>query len=104
MSDIGDVPQEARSIVLYKHDRSGVLIACEPVEFLGGATGIDTVLRRAHICGQVKVGGDLELGDYFADILDDKDDIITNVMLDRGSYRALKTHWMRTRINRRSAR
>ena len=98
MSQIGLVPSDARVVVLYKHNAADELIACEPVEFCNGAPAIDTALRRAQISGRVLIGGDLQ--DYFADLRDTDGNTVESVALDQGSYRALKTRWMRTRLAR----
>jgi len=90
------VPQDAVGIKLFRIDRSGRLIACEAVRFAEGATAVDTVLRRAAISGRVEVGGKIE--DHLADVLDDNGDIIETVALDARSYRALKTRWMRCKV------
>ncbi len=102
MSEIGHIPVAAAGLCLYKINRKGELIGCEPVIFDDGLPAVDTTLRRARISGHVKVSGETDgpLPDWFADILNQECDIIGNVELDRASYRSLKNHWMRCRIRR----
>lgn len=89
------MPSEAVGLRLAKIVR-GELILCEPVLFVAGAAAVDTVLRRAGLSGRVAVG---ETGDYWADVLDSNSDWFETVGLDRASYSALKSHWMRCRID-----
>lgn len=73
------------------------LLACESVFFTAGASAVNTVLRRAAISGRVEIGG--EIGDFFADILTDHDGTWSEtVALDSDSYRSLKNHWMRCKL------
>ena len=72
------------------------LIACEAVRFTRGRAAVLTVLRRAAISGRVEVGG--EIADHFADVLDERENLIETVALDAKSYGALKNRWMRCRI------
>lgn len=88
------VPAEAVAVRLYRV-KDGDLIACEAVGFVGGATAINTTLRRAQVSGRVEIGGEIE--DHFADLLNANGDIVETLALDAGSYRALKTRWMRTK-------
>ena len=74
------------------------LVLCEAMRFDGGLPAVDMVLRRAAISGRVDVGG--EIGNHFADVLDDDGDIVETVALDRRSYSALKGRWMRCRVER----
>jgi len=89
------IPPEATGLCLYRLTRADRLIGCEAVQFVGGRDAVDTVLRRAAISGRVEVGGDIV--DHFADVLDREGSIIGQVALDRKSYAALKTRWMRCR-------
>lgn len=66
---------------------------CEGVRFTRGRPAVDTVLRRAALSGRVEVGGDLI--DHWADVLNPDGDWKETVALDAGSFRALKTKWMR---------
>jgi hypothetical protein len=91
------IPADAARVRLYKIV-SGELIACETIYFPDGAPAIDTVLRRAAISGRVEVGG--EIADHFADALNDNGDLVETVALDARSYRALKTRWMKCRLQR----
>lgn len=93
-----NVPPEAVGIRLCKIVR-GELILCERVRFDRGWPAVETTLRRAAVSGRVDLEGDLDT-DFFADLLNDDGDMVGNVVLDRRSYRALKTKWMRCRIER----
>lgn len=95
MSGIGDVPAASVGLQLYRI-QGEELLACEPVHFLNGWDGVETVLRRAAISGRVEVGG--ELLDHFADINDEHGDTLGTVALDADSYRALKYRWMPCRM------
>ena len=88
-----EIPPAAVGLRLYRIDKKERLIGCEAVRFTGGAVAVETTLRRAKISGRVEVGG--KIADHFADVLDDQQSIIETVALDPGSYRALKTRWMR---------
>jgi hypothetical protein len=68
----------------------------EAVRFTKGAAAVDTVLRRARLSGQVgPIGDDVDLGDYWADLRDANGSIVSHVVLDAGSFRALKRQWLR---------
>ena len=96
-----DVPLEVVGVRLYRYvDRGERLIACEPMRFAGGSEDVNTVLRRAAISGRVEIEG--QIGNYFADLLDEHHDLVTTVALDADSYRALKTRWMRCKVERPS--
>lgn len=73
-------------------------VACEPMRFDGGRLAVECVLNRAAVSGRVEVGG--EIWDHFADALDADGNIVETVALDARSYRAMKTKWMRCRIER----
>lgn len=90
------LPSEAVGLRLARIDSRERLILCEAVRFTGGCAAVDTILRRAAISGRVEIGG--EIGNHFADVLDDNGDIVETVALDRLSYRALKGHWMRCKV------
>lgn len=93
------LPAGACGLKLHKIDRRGNLIACEPVVFVRGRIGVDLVLRRAGLAGRVEVEPEGELPDFFADVLISPDgDWETSVALDRHSYRSLKNHWMRCKL------
>lgn len=94
---ISGLPREATGLRLYRIVKED-LIPCELVMFVGGWAAVDTVLRRAQISGRVEVGG--KIADHFADVYDAKGDMIETVSLDAGSYRILKTRWMRCKIDR----
>lgn len=91
------IPVEVHAVRLHKIVR-GDLVACEAIAFAGGATAVDTTLRRAAISGRVEIGG--EIADHFADLLDEDGDLIETVSLDARSYKALKTRWMPTKHER----
>ena len=91
------VPDNCTGLRLCKMVR-GKLVVCEPVQFVQGAAGADTVLRRAHLAG--KVGPIGEAVDYWADLLNADDDWFETIALDSASWGALKNHWMRCRIER----
>lgn len=95
---IGKVPQTAVAVRLHRITPKDKLLACEAIQFAGGAAAIDTALRRARISGRCEVGGDIQ--DHFADLLDLDGSMIETVALDRGSYSALKNRWMRCRLER----
>lgn len=92
------IPTTAKGLKLFRILKNGTLVGCEAVQFDGGHLAIDTTLRRAAISGRVEVGG--ELHNHFADILDSSGDMIENVALDAGSYKALKNHWMRCKVEK----
>jgi len=92
-----NVPPEALAVRLFRIDNAD-LIACEAVAFNGGAATIETVLRRAAVSGLVEIGG--QIADHFADLLSADGSLVETVALDASSYRALKTRWMRTRVDR----
>lgn len=98
---IDQLPADATGLKLHRIDRRENLISCEPVQFVRGRAAVDTVLRRAALSGRVEVDG--EIGDHFADILNDNGDWSHTVSLDADSYRALKNHWMRCKLARHLA-
>ncbi len=91
-------PTTAVGLRLARIDHEGALVLCEAVRFVAGYAAVETVLRRAAISGRVEVGG--KIGDHFADALDDDGDIVATVALDARSYRAMKTRWMRCKVDR----
>jgi hypothetical protein len=74
------------------------LIGCELVMFTEGRPAVITTLRRASISGLVCVEPFEGPQDYFADVYTDQYTFEQTVLLDRKSYKALKTKWMRTNI------
>ncbi len=94
MSGLG-VPPDAVALRLGKFFPGDDLRFCETCAFEGGATAIDTVLRRAALSGRVEIDADGLLPDYIADMFDDNFTCIGTIALDRNSFRALKNHWMR---------
>lgn len=90
---------EAKGIRLYKHTgRDNRLVACEVVMFSRGRAAVELTLRRASLAGRVQVEPfDGEM-DFFADIFTSENEWSQTVLLDRGSYRSLKNHWMRCRL------
>lgn len=94
------VPPEAVAVRLYRIVR-GEPVACEAMRFAAGDAGVDLVLRRAKVSGRVEIEG--PISDHFADLLDADGDMVATVALDAGSYRALKTRWMRTKVEKLDA-
>lgn len=92
-----DLSADAVGLRLARINGREELILCEPVRFVRGRPAVDTVLRRAAISGRVEVGG--EIGNHFADVLNDKQDITETVALDAKSYGMLKNRWMRCRVD-----
>jgi hypothetical protein len=65
------------------------LVLYEDIFFPRGRPAVEVILRRASICGQVKVDGDLQ--DHWADVITDKNgDWDQTVSLDPSSFRYLK--------------
>lgn len=94
----GEVPEAAKMVRLYRITPKEALLACEAIDFAGGAQAIRTTLNRAAISGRVAVAG--EVVDHFADLLDASGSMVETVALDRRSYAALKNRWMKTRLDR----
>ena len=88
----------AIGLKLYKHDARDNLIACELVLFERGLPAINTVLRRAALSGTVQVEPFDQSPDYFADVYTSPSTSEQTILLNRDSYRSLKNHWMRCRI------
>jgi hypothetical protein len=84
------------AVVRLARIRGDDLIFCEAMLLPGGATAIDTILRRAQLSGRVEVGG--EIANHFADILDEAGDMVQTVALDSKSYSAIKNRWMRCKV------
>lgn len=72
----------------------------EPVMFVKGAAAVDIVLRRAALSGRVEIGEDMELGDYWADLLEKDGSLESHAALDAKSFRAIKNHWARCRYEK----
>lgn len=92
-----DVPPEATGLMLCKIVGRDSLRIAEAVTFERGRVSIITTLNRASISGHVGGGIDEETR-YWADLLDKNGDGIGEIRLDRGSWRALKTRWMRCKM------
>lgn len=90
------LPPNAVGLRLARIDAKEQLILCEGVRFVGGVAAVDTVLRRAQISGVVAMNGQIK--NHFADVLDEDGDIVETIALDAGSYAALKTRWMRCKV------
>lgn len=88
---------DAKGLRLYKHVGER-LVACELVMFVDGFPAVNTILRRAAIAGLVQVEPFDAPNDYFADVYTSENDWEQTVLLDRYSYRSLKTHWMRCKL------
>jgi hypothetical protein len=69
------------------------LLMCEVVIFAGGASSVDTALRRASLAGPVGPVG--ETGDWWADIMSGPHSMAETIALSPEAWRSLKTHWMR---------
>lgn len=91
-----DLPKETMGLRLYRYLKGDRLQACEAMRFTDGLPAVDTTLRRAAISGRVEVGGKVD--NHFADVLDENGSMIETVALDAKSYRALKTKWMRCKV------
>lgn len=89
------VPDWCTGLRLCKSNGNGLRMS-EEVQFVKGAEGVDTVLRRAAISGQVGPIG--ETGEYWADLLDCNGDWDETIALDRDSWNSLKNHWMRCKM------
>lgn len=88
---------DAIGLKLYRMAPGDVLKACETVIFAKGRDAVDTVLRRAAISGRVEIDGKNE--DHWADVIVDHDGTWDqSVALDARSYKALKTRWMRCKV------
>lgn len=90
------LPKSSNGLRLARIDSAENLILCEAVMFDDGAGAVELTLRRAMISGRVEVDGKID--NHFADVLDAAGDIVGTVALDRRSYAALKTRWMRCRV------
>jgi len=97
---IGQVPENAIGLKLYRINQREELIGCEPVYFVSGRDGVDIVLRRSALSGRVEIEGDIN--DHYADFLINRDgEWDGTVALDAKSYSALKNHWMRCKTEPR---
>lgn len=92
------LPNSAVGLRLARINRKDELILCEAMRFDAGHPAVETTLRRAAISGRVEIEG--KIADHFADALDDAGDIVATVALDAKSYKALKTKWMRCKVDR----
>ena len=90
------LPADAMGLKLYKHNSRDELVACELVMFAKQGA-VNTVLRRAGLSGRVEVCPD-QIENYFADIYLPDQTWSESVALDRDSYRSLKNHWMRCKL------
>lgn len=95
-----ELPPDARGLRLCKM-RGEELILYEIVMFDRGRPAVLTTLNRAELSGRVEVEGSYEgdLGDFWADVMSDPDNMVSTVRLDRGSWNSLKNHWMRCRLD-----
>lgn len=90
------LPNNVTGLRLCKINKADELTLCEPVMFKRGRVGVDTVLRRAAVCGSVGPIG--ETGDFWADMLTEDGDWNDTIALDRAAWNSLKNHWMRCRV------
>lgn len=89
-----DVPPETSGIMLCKIVRDDDLRIAEVVTFEHGRPAVMATLNRASISGHV--GGSIDNETRFwADLVNAAGDTIGEIRLDRGSWNALKTRWMR---------
>lgn len=89
-----DVPQETSGLMLCKVVGDDDLRISEAVTFERGRPAVMTALNRASISGHV--GGGIDNATRFwADLLNADGDSIGEIRLNRESWNALKTRWMR---------
>lgn len=88
MSFVDQIPEEVDGLRLCWITPKEELRLYESVHFVRGWPSVDTILRRAQICGVVEVNGDIS--DYFADLVDPEGSWTDMVSLDRGSFMYLK--------------
>lgn len=93
-----NISPSAVGLQLARITKAEELILCEAVRFIGGRAAVDTTLRRASISGRVELEGEIQ--NHFADILDHKGNIVGTVALDAKSYSALKSRWMRCKVEK----
>lgn len=93
------LPAAAVGLRLARIDSRERLSLCEAIRFDAGHLAVETTLRRAAISGRVEIDG--EIRNHFADVLDERGDIIETAALDRRSYSALKNHWLRCKVEMR---
>lgn len=74
---------------------------CVPVFFVAGTPAVDTLFRRAAVCG--KVGPIGETGDFWADLMTDESTWVETIALSREAWNSIKNHWARTTIDRGAA-
>lgn len=79
--------------------KGDVLRMCQNVTFTRGAIGVDIVLRRAQLAGNVGPIG--ETGDWWADLTLDNDGTwMETIALSAEAWRSLKNHLMRCKYVR----
>jgi len=93
-----NLPESVVGLRLGRINSKDELILCEAMRFDKGRDAVDMVLRRARISGRAEIEG--QIADHFADALDDNGDIVVSVALDAKSYKALKTKWMRCKVEK----
>lgn len=91
-----NLPKSIVGLRLARITNKDELILCEAMRFNGGNGAVEMVLRRAGLSGRIEVEG--EIANHFADALDDNGNTVVSIALDAGSYRALKTRWMRCKV------
>lgn len=101
MGEINDaLHADAIGLRLCRIDRKDDLLLYEGVTFTRGRSAVETILRRANICGHVEIEGDVD--SHFADVLiNSNGDFDQTVCLDQGSFNYLmkKLRPRRNRIN-----
>lgn len=90
------IPDNVTGIRLCKM-KGESLILCKPTMFERGAVAVDTVFRRAAICGAVGPLG--ATGDFWADLMTDDGSWVETFALSRDAWNSIKNHWARTTID-----
>jgi hypothetical protein len=89
--------RNATGLALYRIGAKNRLYGGNAIMFEGGFDAVEMVLRRAAISGIVEIEPDKITSDYYCDVYVDECSWTQTIQLDRGSYRALKYRWARTR-------
>ncbi|MDO9006317.1 MAG: hypothetical protein Q7V20_22975 [Aquabacterium sp.] len=94
MSTFG-IPDNAAGIRLavLRAEKAGGerLDLCETIIFSDGAKALDTILRRAQICGWVgRYGQDVGDGHHFADLMQENGDSLDVLPMSRAAWNYIK--------------